>query len=118
MVHTVGDFVKKNPLDNLEICCDTSTPHPFVPCASCRAVFDTLHGLSHPGQSASQRLIIARYFRLEMNKQMKQWVNECTSCQEAKVHRHTKSASGLFDVPSARFEIVHIDIVGPLPPSF
>ena len=113
--------LKAFPLsDNLEIWCDHSTPHPrpFVPRASRRAVFNKLHGISHPGQGASQRLITARYFWPEMNKQIKEWVRDCTACQEAKVHRHTKSANGLFDVPSARFEIVHIDIVGPLPPSF
>lgn len=113
--------LKPFPLgNNVEIWCDASTPHPrpFVPRASRRTVFDKLHGLSHPGQSASQRLITARYFWPEMNKDIKQWVRECTACQEAKVHRHTKTANGLFDVPCARFEIVHIDIVGPLPPSF
>ena len=113
--------LKAFPLgDGLEIWRDHSTPHPrpCVPRASSRAVFDKLHGLSHPGQGASRRLITARYFWPEMNKQIKDWVRRCTSCQQAKVHRHTKSANGLFDVPSARFEIVHIDIVGPLPPSF
>ena len=44
-------------------------------------------------------------------------MKECSACQAAKVHRHTKTATGEFQVPSARFETVHIDIVGPLPPS-
>ena len=113
--------LKAFPLNgDLEILCDHSTPHrrPFVPRESRRAVFDKPHGLSHPGQRATERLITARYFWPDMHRQIREWVRECTPCQQAKVHRHTKSANGLFDVLSSRFEIVHIDIVSPLPPSF
>ena len=52
-----------------------------------------------------------------MRRDVNQWVRDCMRCQEAKVHRHTKSAPGAFDVSTSRFETVHIDIVGPLPPS-
>nr|VZI03119.1 unnamed protein product [Spirometra erinaceieuropaei] len=40
------------------ILCDVSTPfhRPFVPASMRRAVFQTLHGLSHPGIRASQKL--------------------------------------------------------------
>ncbi|GFT79716.1 retrovirus-related Pol polyprotein from transposon 412 [Trichonephila clavipes] len=34
-----------------------------------------------------------------------------------KVQRHTKSPLGTFSTPDARFSHIHIDIVGPLPPS-
>ena len=36
-------------------------------------------------------------------------------CQQSKVHLHTKSPVSNFDLPSSRFQTVHIDIVGPLP---
>ena len=48
--------LKAFPLNgDLEILCDHSTSHPrpFVPRESRRAVFDKLHGLSHPGQRAT-----------------------------------------------------------------
>lgn len=37
------------------------------------------------------------------------------SCQQSKIHRHTKSSVSNFELPSPRFQTVHIDIVGPLP---
>ena len=37
------------------------------------------------------------------------------SCQQSKIHLHTKSPVSNFDLPSSRFQTVHIDIVGPLP---
>ncbi|GBN44508.1 Retrovirus-related Pol polyprotein from transposon 412 [Araneus ventricosus] len=40
----------------------------------------------------------------------------CLRCQQAKVSRHTRSKLSDFVPPSARFDHVHIDRVGPLPP--
>ncbi|GBL92522.1 hypothetical protein AVEN_174778-1 [Araneus ventricosus] len=73
--------------------CDVSLGRirPFVPENFRREVFTNLHSLSHPGIRAS--------------------------CQQAKVSRHTRSKLSHFVPPSARFEHVHIDLVGPLPPS-
>ncbi|GBO37772.1 Retrovirus-related Pol polyprotein from transposon 412 [Araneus ventricosus] len=45
------------------------------------------------------------------------WARTCLQCQQAKVSRHTRSKLSDFVPPSARFEHVHIDLVGPLPPS-
>nr|VZI19900.1 unnamed protein product [Spirometra erinaceieuropaei] len=43
------------------ILCDVSTPfhHPFVPASMRRAVFQTLHGPSHPGIRVAQKLLAA-----------------------------------------------------------
>ena len=104
---------------DITVLCENSGPHPrpYVPEACRRAVFDRFHGLSHPGRKGTTRLISSRYFWHDMRRDIARWVKECEACQEAKVHRHTRSPPGRFDVPSQRFETVHIDIVGPLPPS-
>lgn len=96
------------------VLCDTSTkyPRPFVPKELRRAVFDSL---AHPGTGASIKLIKSRYFWPNLDKTVKQFCVECVACQQSKVQRHTKSAVQEFDLPSARFQTVHIDIVGPLP---
>ena len=52
-----------------------------------------------------------------MNKDINQWTKTCLQCQQAKVSRHTKAPVLAFKPPDARFDVVHIDIVGPLPPS-
>ncbi|GFV22585.1 hypothetical protein TNCV_2077771 [Trichonephila clavipes] len=40
-----------------------------------------------------------------------------TRCQKCKVSRHTKSKLGEFEQPDERFSVVHIDLIGKLPPS-
>nr|VZI35905.1 unnamed protein product [Spirometra erinaceieuropaei] len=101
------------------ILCDVSTPfhRPFVPASMRRAVFQTLHGLSHPGIRASQKLLAERFVWPGMNKDVKAWARSCLSCQRNKVQSHNKSPSGTFPSPDARFSHVHLDVVGPLPPS-
>ena len=37
--------------------------------------------------------------------------------QQSKIHRHTSASIGNFQALDARFDHVHIDIVGPLPRS-
>nr|VZI31062.1 unnamed protein product [Spirometra erinaceieuropaei] len=101
------------------ILCDASTPFhcPFVPASMRRAVFQTLHGLSHPGIRASQKLLAERFVWPGMNKDVRAWTRSCLSCQRNKVQRHNKSPPGTFPSPDARFSHVHLDVVGPLPPS-
>ena len=52
-----------------------------------------------------------------MQKDIKDWTRSCISCQRAKVQRHTRAPVQAFPLPTTRFDRVHIDIVGPLPPS-
>ncbi len=48
---------------------------------------------------------------------VRQWSRACMQCQRAKVHRYPRAPPGTFSTPDARFDHVHVDIVGPLPPS-
>ncbi|BHF72298.1 hypothetical protein SprV_0401536200 [Sparganum proliferum] len=101
------------------ILCDVSTRfhRPFVPASMRQAVFQPLHGLSHPGIRASQKLLAERFVWPGMNKDVKAWDRSCLSCQRNKVQRYNKSPPGTFPSPDARFSHVHLDVVGPLPPS-
>eukprot|EP00794_Sanderia_malayensis_P021274 gene21274-biopygen16308 len=101
------------------ILCDTSTttPRPYVPVSFRRLIFSQLHNLSHPGIRATQQLITARYVWPSINRDIRNWTRSCTACQKAKVQRHIAAPLGTFSSPDARFDHVHIDIVGPLPPS-
>lgn len=102
-----------------EIICDVSHDlvRPFVPTEYRRAVFDSIHGLSHPGIRATQKAITMRYVWPGVNKQVRQWAQSCIPCQRSKVNRHVKAPLSAFSAPDARFSHVHIDLVGPLPPS-
>ena len=104
---------------NAFIWCDTTTgsPRPFIPSKHRRVVFDALHSLSHPGIKASQRLLTSRFVWPGMNKDVREWARTCLHCQRAKVQRHVHAPLGTFANPDARFAHIHIDLVGPLPPS-
>ncbi|BHF66584.1 hypothetical protein SprV_0200960600 [Sparganum proliferum] len=75
------------------ILCDVSTPlhNPFVPASMRRAVFQTLHGLPHPGIRASKKLLAEMFVWPGMNKDVKAWARSCLSSQRSKVQRHNKS---------------------------
>lgn len=107
------------PMSDATLVCDTSTgvPRPFVPARFRRTVFDSLHSLSHPGIRATQRLLTARYVWPSINADVRKWARSCLQCQRSKVQRHTVTPLSTFKTPDARFDNIHLDIVGPLPPS-
>ena len=101
------------------IICDVSTgvPRPYVADKFCHVIFDSLHSLSHPSIRATQRLITSRYVWPSINADVRKWTRSCLPCQQSKIQRHTRAPPATFATPDARFDQVHIDLVGPLPPS-
>lgn len=99
--------------------CDISMdrPRPLVPATWRRRVFDAIHSLSHPGVKASVKLVSAKFVWPGLRKDVKTWTATCLACQRAKVQRHVRAPLGPFPIPERRFEHVHVDLVGPLPPS-
>ena len=104
---------------NLPLICDNSTgkSRPYLPRPFRYQIFELLHGLSHPGIRASQRLITSAYVWTSMKADIRKWVRCCLQCQRSKIHLHNKAPPSTFAVPDVRFAHVHVDIVGPLPPS-
>lgn len=107
------------PLFNVNVWCEVSqgTPRPYVPLAMRRIIFDKMHSVSHPGVRGTRRMICKRYYWPGMSKEINVWAKECISCQKSKITSHTKSSVTKIDIPKGRFEHIHVDIVGPLPPS-
>lgn len=107
------------PGSRTELYCDTSTqtPRPYVPTELRRQVFRSLHSLSHPGINATTKLVTDRYVWPGVNKDCREWTKSCHPCQTAKTTRHVTPALGSFQLPRLRFQHIHIDLVGPLPPS-
>jgi len=99
--------------------CDVSTgrARPVVPPDFRRKVFDIIHNLSHPGVKPTRRLIAEKFVWHGLSKQVNRWTKECPECQASKVQTHTRAPLGPFIVPNKRFSHIHVDIVGPLPPS-
>lgn len=89
--------------------------HNQTLCAA--AIFDSIHSLSHPGIRATQRFITQRYIWPGINKAVRDWCRSCLTCQQVKVQRHTMAPVGTSPATKASFQHIHMDIVGPLPPS-
>ncbi|GFY22927.1 hypothetical protein TNCV_2181881 [Trichonephila clavipes] len=85
--------LKPCQISDHNLICDTSTgtPRPFVPTTFRKLIFEHLHNLSHPGIAATTKLILLKI---------------CLAMYE-KTNKNM----------DARFSHIHIDIVGPLPPS-
>lgn len=107
------------PGTDLSIICDTSTgkQRPLLPSKFRKSIFEQLHGLSHPGARTTVRLVADRYVWPSIRKDVHAWSRACIPCQKSKVTRHVKTPLGNFNTPTARLRHVHLDIIGPLPPT-
>ena len=60
---------------------------------------------------------MTRYIWPGINKDVRRWTKTCIRCQQSKIHRHIATTISTFATPDTWFDMVHIDIVGPLPSS-
>ncbi|GFW26356.1 transposon Tf2-6 polyprotein [Trichonephila clavipes] len=99
--------------------CDILTQkiRPYIPQKFRFQIFQLIHGLAHPGIKSTVKLMTEKYVWSDIKKQVREWAKACIRCQKCKVSRHTKSKLGEFEQPDERFSVVHIDLIGKLPPS-
>ncbi|GBP53574.1 Retrovirus-related Pol polyprotein from transposon 412 [Eumeta japonica] len=65
--------------------------------------------------NATSKLVAERYVWPGIRKDCRDWTRKCLQCQRTKVTRHIIPPTGTFELPSARFRFVHIDLIGPMP---
>ncbi|CAH8660589.1 unnamed protein product, partial [Dicrocoelium dendriticum] len=75
------------------------------------------YGQSHLTIQSTVKLITNHYTWPSMRSDIRQWAKHCFCYQSGKVHRYVISAPGSFLLPEASFRCVHLNILGPLPPS-
>ncbi|GFX34786.1 transposon Tf2-9 polyprotein [Trichonephila clavipes] len=107
------------PNSSTEIMCDlsTGTARHYIPKQHRQDVFSAMHNLSHPGIRRSVHLMKQRFVWPSISSDVAKWARHCLACQKSKIHRHTRSPLSSFEEPSQRFDHVHLDLIGPLPPS-
>ncbi|GFU92998.1 hypothetical protein TNCV_2081441 [Trichonephila clavipes] len=107
------------PNSSTEIMCDlsTGTARPYIPKQHRQDVFSAMHNLSHPEIRRSVHLMKQRFVWPSISSDVAKWAKHCLACQKSKIHRHTRSPLSSFQEPSQRFDHVHLDLIGPLPPS-
>ncbi len=72
---------------------------------------------AHPVTRVTRRLIASRYLWKGLSTDVTAWARACLHCQWAKVHRHVQVPPQHMPVPTRCFSHIHVDLVGPLPPS-
>ena len=103
--------------NNTTLLCDVSLgrPRPLVPVSFRRHIFDTLHGLSHPGIWETRKLVARKYVWHGLGRQVGEWAKTCIACQRAKVNLHHCAPLSEYNEPVLRFDHMNVDLVGPLP---
>jgi len=106
-------------VEGVDLWCDISTGavRPLVPVSHRRLIFNALHSLAHPAARATRRLISSRFVWRGMSRDVAEWCKDCQSCARGKVTRHVHSPVQPIAIPDRRFSHIHVDLVGPLPPS-
>lgn len=109
----------QSPLSTTPMYCDISTTaiRPFVPKNFRTPIIEKLHSVSHPGVRATTRLVSDRYVWPSMRRDCKTFVTRCIACQKSKVHRYNRAPIVQITTPDERFAHIHMDLIGPLPPS-
>ena len=99
--------------------CDVTMakPRPVLPTEWTRVAFDAIHGLGHAGTRPTLRAMASKFVWHGMKRDVRAWCRACHPCQISKVGRHIRAPLQQRTPPDGRFTSVHIDIVGPLPPS-
>ena len=81
-----------------------------------RPIFDFTHNLAHISHNRTLEQISEKYVWPGMRRDISNWCKTCLTCQSSKVTLHTKAPILQFHATTP-FTILHIDLVGPLPPS-
>jgi transposase InsO family protein len=102
------------------VLCDisTGTPRPLVPPKWQQAVFHSVHDLAHPGVRATKRLVTSRYVWARCAADVARWCRSCLGCARGKPGGGGgETPVQQIGIPPQRFSHIHVDIVGPFPPS-
>ena len=103
----------------VRLLCDISTgsPRPLVPASFTCQIFAAFHSLSHAGARPTPRLVAEHFIWPGLCKDVREWCRQCHPCQASKVARHIKAPTTVMPPSERRFGDIHLDLVGPLPPS-
>ena len=108
-----GLNLKSIHIGNKQLIVDTSngTPRPYIPYESRRKIFDSFHGLGHPGIARTRQMICSKVVWPSIREDVSRWARECLDCQRSKVTKNIVPPIGEFLVPNKRFEHINIDLV-------
>ena len=107
-------------ISGVNLYCEVSDPansQPLLPEHHRSLVLNLLHHQDHPSSREILRRVPSDYYWPCVKKNVEAFVLTCHPCQVAKQCPTVKAGVGRFPVPDQRFSAIHLDVVGPLPPS-
>lgn len=111
--------LKQISFPDTTLICDTRGDRirPFITKKFRQAFIKSIHELAHPGRRATISLMLDRYTWPSIRKDTANFVQRCNQCQLTKTHKHIRTPLQRLTIPSERFKIMNMDIVGPFPTS-
>lgn len=107
---------KQLTINNSRVWCNIkNNVRIFVPEKLQLKVFELIHAQGHPGFRQTKANIKKNFTWPHLHTKVKSMTAACVACARAKVTRQFKGPLQQFPLPNARFDHIHIDIIGPLP---
>lgn len=97
------------------MCCESNSFLPYIPTSLRPVVFHLFHARAHLGAKKTQELLSAVYFWPTLEDDVRHWCSHCPQCQRNKTVRHNRQNLMNFPLEPGRMNVIHIDLVGPLP---
>ena len=88
---------------------------PYIPTRLRPFVFKIFHENVHMGPDKTCDQIARTYFWPKMRSEIEHWAAHCPKCQKNKITRHNRQNLSNFPSEPGRLNILHVDLVGPLP---
>ena len=87
----------------------------YAPLALRNEIMSKIHDISHPGIKGTLRLVRERFVWPGIKKDVRTWAQNCLNCQRGKITRHNSTPVTQIQTMGAKFDEIHMDIVGPFP---
>jgi len=101
-----GELVLRDPLDFDRICLPESLKSEII---------EEYHSSQHTGIEITFKRISKKYFWLDMKSSISKFIRSCHYCQTSKpCNNPNKPPLGKFKTPSAPYEALAFDLIGPL----
>lgn len=118
MLAKFPDIFQYVQINGVTVCCLVKDrPVIFVPAEMQLEIFNYIHAQGHLSFRQTKRNIQRTFTWSNVHSSIKQIVAACVPCRKAKVTRQYRTPLQEFPLSNARYDHVHIDTIGPLPPA-
>ena len=89
----------------------------YLPVSMREEIFNKFHEHAHPGIKKAISYLTKIYIFPSMRKYITKQTRLCQTCAKTKIHKHNFAKIGRYADSSGRFQNIHLDLWGPVPPN-